>query len=100
MVNVTSLFSQLLHHFPRTEFASRVKKHKAERYAKGFDCWTQFVAMLFCQMARADSLREICNGMACCEGKLGVSQRMTAEMVAEQVAKGGASRYLQAQCAL
>jgi len=70
MVEVASLFSQLLHHFPRTEFASLLKEHRAERYAKGFDCWTQFVAMLFCQLARADSLREICNGLACCLGKL------------------------------
>ncbi len=70
MVNVASLFSQLLNHFPRAEFASLVRKNNAERYAKGFDCWTQFVAMLFCQVARADSLREICNGMACSLGKL------------------------------
>lgn len=34
------------------------------------------------------------------EGKLGASQRMTAALVAEQVAKGGASRYLETQCAL
>ena len=70
MVQVGSLFNQLLQHFPRTEFASLVKKHKAERGAKGFSCWTQFVSMLFCQMAHADSLREICNGLACSEGKL------------------------------
>ena len=70
MVDVASLFSQLLHHFPRTEFAALVKKHSAERYSKGFSCWTQFVAMLFCQLARADSLREICNGLSCCLGKL------------------------------
>jgi hypothetical protein len=25
---------------------------------------------LFCQLAHADSLREICNGLACCLGKL------------------------------
>jgi len=34
------------------------------------------------------------------EGKLGSSRRMSAEMVAAQIAEGGASRYLQAQCAL
>jgi hypothetical protein len=28
------------------------------------------VAMLFCQLGRAHSLREICGGLACCEGKL------------------------------
>lgn len=70
MVQVASLFNQLLQHFPRTEFAHLVKKHQAERCAKGFNCWTQFVAMLFCQLAHTDSLREICNGLSCCMGKL------------------------------
>ena len=46
------------------------KPHNAERGAKGFTCWAQLVAMLFCQMAHADSLREICNGLACSLGKL------------------------------
>jgi len=70
MVQAASLFNQLLHHFPRTEFAALVKKHGAERAAKGFTCWTQFVSMLFCQLGRADSLREICNGLACSQGRL------------------------------
>lgn len=70
MIKVASLFSQLLHHFPRTEFAHLVAKHQAERRAKGFTCWTQLVAMLFSHMAHADSLREICGGLACCQGKL------------------------------
>jgi hypothetical protein len=70
MVQVASLFNQLLQHFPRLEFAALVKEHQVERNAKGFGCWTQFVAMTFCQLAHADSLREICNGLACSEGKL------------------------------
>ena len=70
MASAVSLFSQLLRHFPRTEFASLVKKHGAERHAKGFTCWDQFIAMLFCHVARADSLREICGGLSCCLGKL------------------------------
>jgi hypothetical protein len=70
MIKGSSLFSQLLHHFPRTEFAHLVIKHGAERRAKGFTCWTQLVSMLFCHMAHADSLREICGGLACCIGKL------------------------------
>ncbi len=77
MVQTASLFNQLLQHFPRMEFAALVKKHGAERHAKGFTCWTQFVAMVFCQLAHADSLREICNGLACSEGKrvhLGLSE--------------------------
>ena len=70
MVQAASLFTQLLDHFPRLAFAALVKEHQAERNAKGFACWTQFVAMTFCQLAHADSLREICNGLACAEGKL------------------------------
>ena len=70
MVKVASLFSQLLTHIPRSRFATLVRQHQAERGAKGFTCWTQMVAMLFCHLAHADSLREICNGLACCLGKL------------------------------
>jgi hypothetical protein len=70
MIQVASLFNQLLQHFPRNEFAALVRKHNAEYRSKGFDCWTQMVSMLFCQLAHADSLREICNGLSCCLGKL------------------------------
>jgi hypothetical protein len=70
MVQAMSLFNQLLRHFPVLEFAALVKKHDAERAAKGFSCRAQLVAMLFCQLAHADSLRDICNGLACCMGKL------------------------------
>jgi hypothetical protein len=70
MVQAMSLFNQLLQHFPRLEFAALVKQNDAERGAKGFSCWTQLISMLFCQLAHADSLREICNGLGCCVGKL------------------------------
>ena len=50
--------------------------------------------------AEAIALAVIAEIQACVEGKLGRSRRMTPEMVAEQIARGGASRYLQAQCAL
>lgn len=70
MVKTASLFSQILEQIPRAEFARIVHKHQGERHARGFTCWTQFVGMLFCQLAHADSLREICNGLACCLGKL------------------------------
>ena len=70
MVRHASLFSQLLQQVPRREFEQLARKHGAERGAKGFTCWTQFVAMLFCHLGHADSLREICHGLACCVGKL------------------------------
>jgi hypothetical protein len=60
----------MLQLFSRLEFESAVRKHKAERHARGFTCWGQFVAMLFCQLGHAQSLREICGGLAASEGKL------------------------------
>src|SRR6266478_1209016 len=64
------MFSQLLNLLPRTEFQALVKRTHAERHARGFTCWGQLVAMLFCQLGRAHSLREICGGLASCAGKL------------------------------
>ncbi len=49
MVPATSLFDLLLQAV--AEFSALVKKHNAERAAKGFSCRTQLVAMLFCQLA-------------------------------------------------
>jgi len=60
----------LLQLFPRIEFEQAVRKHRSDYAAKGFTSWAQFVAMLFCQFGRAHSLREICGGLASCEGKL------------------------------
>ncbi len=70
MSQVCSIFSQLLKLFPRSEFEQAVRQHRGERHARGFTCWGQFVAMLFCHLGRAQSLREICGGLAASEGKL------------------------------
>ncbi len=70
MVRHASLFSQLLALFNRQRFYELVHRHGSERYAKGFSCWDQFVAMLFCQLAQAKSLREISGGLSSSLGKL------------------------------
>ena len=63
MKRFSSIFSQLLQLFPRLEFEKAVQDHQAERHARGFASWNQFIAMLFCQLGRAHSLREICGGL-------------------------------------
>jgi hypothetical protein len=70
LTRVSSIFSQLLQLIPRLEFEFAVRKHDAERHARGFSSWGQFIAMLFCQLGHAKSLREICGGLAASEGKL------------------------------
>jgi hypothetical protein len=70
LTRVSSIFSQILQLIPRFEFESAVRKHDAERHTRGFSSWGQFIAMLFCQLGHAKSLREICGGLAASEGKL------------------------------
>jgi len=65
-----SMFSQILKLIPRTEFERIVKETGAEHRSKGLSSWSQFVGMLFCQLGRAHSLREIEGGLKSCEGKL------------------------------
>ena len=49
MNKVCGIFSQVLKLFSRGDFEKAVKEHKAERHARGFTSWGQFMAMLFCQ---------------------------------------------------
>jgi len=70
MERVSSIFSQILKFFPRTIFDSAVAHHQGEKHAKGMTCWSQFVALLFCHLGGARSLREIIGGLAASEGKL------------------------------
>jgi hypothetical protein len=65
-----SMFSQILKLVPRIEFERMVKQTKSEYASKGVSSWSQFVAMMFCQLGRAHSLREIEGGLKSCEGKL------------------------------
>ncbi len=67
MTQACSVYSQLLQLFPRRQFAQLVKQHQAGYNAQGFPCREQFVAMLFCQAAHLNSLREVCLGLAGCE---------------------------------
>lgn len=70
MVPPTSLFAQVLKLVDWTAFERGVRSLQAEKHAKGFGCWDQFVSMFFCQMGAAHSLSEICGGPRTALGKL------------------------------
>lgn len=70
MDSTVSIFSQVLGIISKEGFAKAADELHSDRYAKGFSSWDQFVSMLFCQLAQAKSLREICDGLRCCVGKL------------------------------
>ena len=67
MIQVASLFARVLSLITCRAFRKAVRQRQA---AKGFCCWDQFVAMRFCQLGGANSLREICGGLATAVGKL------------------------------
>ena len=64
MERVSSIFSQVVRLVPRGLFDEAVTNHQGEKHAKGMTCWSQFVAMQFCHLGGARSLREIIGGLA------------------------------------
>lgn len=70
MDRVSSIVSQIVKIVPRGLFDGAVARHHGEKHAKGMTCWSQFVAMQFCHLGGARSLREITGGLAASEGKL------------------------------
>ncbi len=70
MNKYNSIFGQILSFFPRWQFESFVHETRSSKRIKGFNCWDQFVSMLFCQLAQAHTLREICGGLATSLGKM------------------------------
>jgi diacylglycerol kinase len=70
MQRVCSIFSQILGLIPRAMFDQAVRQHEAEKHAKGLTSWSQFIALMFCQLGGARSLREIIGGLQASEGKL------------------------------
>jgi transposase len=66
----TSLFRQVLNIIPKHKFEEIIMNHKADKHKQSFDSWSHFVSMIFCQLAQANSLREICGGLKTCGGKL------------------------------
>jgi len=74
-----TLLSQIINSLNRDSFNRIVKKHESDKHSKGINSWTHFVSMLFCQMAKANSLREISYGLRSMEGNLnhlGIMQKV------------------------
>lgn len=52
-----SMFAQLVQLMGgKIEFQHLVNKHQSDKGSKGLTSWSQFIAMLFCQLTGADSL--------------------------------------------
>ncbi|MFC1734121.1 IS4 family transposase [candidate division KSB1 bacterium] len=69
MIKIT-LFSQLVQLLPRNKFQKVVNKYQSNKHSKGLDSWTHLISMVFCQIAQANSVRDISNGLRSITGNL------------------------------
>ncbi len=68
-MNIT-LFSQLLQGINRNHFKKAVNLYQTDKHNKGINSWTHLVSMLFLHLARANSIREVTNGLKSITGNL------------------------------
>jgi len=68
-MNIT-LFSQILQQLNRRFFKESVKRYQTDRHNKGINSWTHLVTMLFLHLAKANSIREVTNGLKSITGNL------------------------------
>jgi hypothetical protein len=64
MPHLNTVFSELLKHLPRHQFEKAVSARGGDRYTKRFTAWNQLTTLLYAQISRKDSLREIETGLA------------------------------------
>lgn len=69
MANIT-LFSQIISKLDRSNFSKLVKDKQSDKHQKGYNSWTHLVAMIFCQFAKSQSVRDISNGLRSATGNL------------------------------
>jgi hypothetical protein len=69
MANIT-LFSQIISKLDRLKFTKLVNEKQSDKHQKGYNSWTHLVAMLFCQFAKSQSVRDISNGLRSATGNL------------------------------
>ncbi len=62
MANLT-LFAQIISQLPKGNIKKIIKKSGTAKYSKGYNTWSQFLSMVFCQFLGCDSIRDISNGL-------------------------------------
>lgn len=65
-----SMFAQIAQLLPQSLFFKLVQKYQTDKSSKGISTREQLIAMMFCQLSGAESLREIADGLYLSLGKL------------------------------
>ncbi|MEG0693560.1 MAG: DUF4372 domain-containing protein, partial [Oscillospiraceae bacterium] len=53
------VFAQLIEFLNRNSFNYLVRKYQTDKYIKSFSCWNQLLVMMFGQLAKSESLRDL-----------------------------------------
>ena len=64
------VFARLVEFLDRNHFNYLVRKYHGDRYIKPFSCWNQLLTMMFGQLSKSESLRDLVVGLAAHRGKL------------------------------
>ncbi len=63
MHKLETIFGELLKLVPRYQFEKAVKLYQGDRYVKSYTTWHQYITILFSQIKRKDSIRDIITGL-------------------------------------
>lgn len=68
-MNIT-LFSQIINRIDKNIFKKSVSEYQTDKHNKGMSSWMHLCSMVFCHLSKAQSLREISNGLRSTTGNL------------------------------
>ncbi len=69
MHNQSYVFAQLASHLNRSKFNRIVAKYQVDSYIKVFSCWNQLKVLMFGQLSRRESLRDLMVAVKAHSGK-------------------------------
>jgi hypothetical protein len=69
MRKLETIFGELLKLVPRYQFEKAVKQYQGDRYVKSYTTWHQYITILFSQIKKKDSIRDIVTGLEANESR-------------------------------
>jgi hypothetical protein len=64
IANIT-LFAQAIGKLPKENIREIISEEKTNKHCNGYDTWSLFISMMFCQFSGCDSVRDISNVSSC-----------------------------------
>ena len=64
IANIT-LFAQAIGKLPKENIREFISEEKTNKHCNGYDTWSLFISMMFCQFSGCDSVRDISDVSSC-----------------------------------